>query len=180
MTDEELMQRYRDGDVQAFNDLYARYRGPVYRYVTRLLGVGHDIDAVVQDCWLRVIHHHGSWSPAKPFRAWLFRIAHNRAVDVLRSSRRSPVDASDNISELPDRRHPADQWQFIRDCIERLLRLLAELPAVQRNAFLLKEEAGLSLQDIADVSDVGRETVKSRLRYAVGTLRRGLEGCEHA
>jgi len=174
------MQRYRDGDVQAFNDLYARYRGPVYRYVTRLLGVGHDIDAVVQDCWLRVIHHRDSWSPAKPFRAWLFRIAHNRAVDVLRSSTRSSVDATDNVSELPDPRHAADHWQFIRDCIERLLRLLAELPAVQRNAFLLKEEAGLSLQDIAEVSDVGRETVKSRLRYAVGTLRRGLEGCEHA
>jgi RNA polymerase sigma-70 factor (ECF subfamily) len=180
MTDEELMQRYRDGDAQAFDDLYGRYRGPVYRYVTRLLGAGHDIDGIVQDCWLRVIHRRDSWTPGSPFRAWLFRIAHNRAVDVLRSCARSPVDAAANVSELPDRRHAVEQWQFIRDCIERLLRLLAELPAAQRNAFLLKEEAGLSLQDIAEVSKVGRETVKSRLRYAVGALRRGLEGCEHA
>lgn len=174
------MQRYRDGDVQAFDDLYARYRGPVYRYIARLLGTGHDIDAVVQDCWFRVIHHRDSWSAAKPLRAWLFRIAHNLAVDVLRSSTRSPVDAVDNVSELPDNRRSIDHWQFIRDCVERLLKLLSELPAAQRNAFLLKEEAGLSLQQIAELSDVGRETVKSRLRYAIGSLRRGLEGCEHA
>ena len=174
------MQRYRDGDARAFDDLYARYRGPVYRYVARLLGTGHDVDAVVQDCWLRVIRHRDRWSPEKPLRAWLFRIAHNRAVDVLRSSTRSPVDATAKVTELPDVGHSTDHWHFIRDCIERLLKLLADLPDTQRNAFLLKEEAGLSLQDIADLSDVGRETVKSRLRYAIGTLRRGLEGCEHA
>ncbi|MET0106358.1 MAG: sigma factor-like helix-turn-helix DNA-binding protein [Sedimenticola sp.] len=71
-----------------------------------------------------------------------------------------------------------DAWLIIKDCIERLFHLLGGLSEPQRSAFLLKEEANLSLAEIADVTGVGRETVKSRLRYALRSLRTGLEGCD--
>jgi RNA polymerase sigma-70 factor (ECF subfamily) len=179
MTDEELMDRYRRGDEQAFDALYARYRGPVYRYIVRLLNSQNDPDAAFQDCWLKVVRYRAKWSIDQPLRPWLFRIAHNCAIDTMRASQRSLTDADERIADFPSDQHPAEQWQFIRDCVERLLQLLAEMPALQRDAFLLKEEAGLSLRDIAEVADVGRETIKSRLRYAMNTLRKGLEGCEH-
>ncbi|MBA1330548.1 hypothetical protein QQ73_05020, partial [Candidatus Endoriftia persephone str. Guaymas] len=76
-----------------------------------------------------------------------------------------------------DQRWP-DGWLLIRQCVERLFTLLGGLSETQRSAFLLKEEAGLSLQQIAIVTGTGRETVKSRLRYALRRLRAGLEGCD--
>ena len=71
-----------------------------------------------------------------------------------------------------------DALTLIRDCVERLFQLLEGLTEPQRSAFLLKEEAGLTLAQIAEVTGTGRETVKSRLRYALRRLRAGLEGCD--
>ena len=73
-------------------------------------------------------------------------------------------------SECPE--HQEDR----RQRAEHLLRLLGTLPEAQREAFLLKEEAGLSLEAIAQATGTGRETVKSRLRYALARLRHGLGG----
>ena len=71
-----------------------------------------------------------------------------------------------------------DAMMLIRECVERLFQLLGGLSETQRSAFLLKEEAGLTLEQIAEVTGTGYETVKSRLRYALQRLRTGLEGCD--
>jgi RNA polymerase sigma-70 factor (ECF subfamily) len=178
MTDEELMQAYLAGDAQAFDALYARYRAPVYRYIARLLPAGLDADGVYQECWLKLVRHRRRWSRDAPFRPWLYRIAHNAAVDALRAAGRMPFDAGD--TEVAAAQPSVERLQWLRDCVERLLALVADLPTTQRDAFLLKEEAGLTLDEISAVAAVGRETVKSRLRYALNRLRRGLEGCEDA
>jgi RNA polymerase sigma-70 factor (ECF subfamily) len=178
-TDETLMAAYCSGDSGAFDRLYARHKAPVYRYIGRLLRDTGDPDALFQEVWFRVVHHRNAWSRSRGFKPWLFAIAHNIAIDHLRSAGRQPGEPLDTVPELASRQPDIDRWQIIRDCVERLLGLLSELPEAQRSAFLLKEEAGLSLQEIARVADVGRETIKSRLRYALQTLRRGLEDCEH-
>lgn len=174
------MTAYCDGDPDAFDGLYARHKGPVYRYVRRLAPDLPDPDAVFQEVWLRVIRRRTSWARNQPFRPWLYTLAHNIVIDQVRAARHRRTEPLEAVAELAARQPDVERWQFIRDCIERLLGLLAALPDAQRSAFLLKEEAGLSLQEIAEIADVGRETVKSRLRYAMKTLRRGLEGCEHA
>lgn len=174
------MAAYCDGDSDAFEALYMRHKSPVYRYIRRLVRDAGDPDALFQEVWFRVVRSRDTWSHAQRFKPWLFAIAHNLSIDHLRSTRRQPIEPLDTVAELASHQPDIDRWQFIRDCVERLLGLLSELPEVQRNAFLLKEEAGLSLQEIATVADVGRETVKSRLRYAMKTLRQGLEDCEHA
>lgn len=174
------MAAYCNGDSGAFDALYARHKAPVYRYIRRLLKDAGDPDALFQEVWFRVVHRRNTWSRNRGFKPWLFAIAHNLAIDHLRSSRRQTIEPLDTVTELAAHQPDVDRWQFIRDCIERLLGLLSVLPDAQRNAFLLKEEAGLSLQEIADIAEVGRETIKSRLRYAMRTLRQGLEDCEHA
>lgn len=177
-SDEHLMMRYCEGDSAAFETLYRRHRGSVYRYVQRLGHAGLDVEAVYQDAWLRVIQAREQWRCDQPFKPWLYRIAHNRVVDVLRREGRTETADDDRIAALPASQPDSDVMQLLRDCVQRLMALLGRLPEVQRSAFLLKEEAGLSLAEIGEVTGVERETVKSRLRYALRRLRAGLEGCD--
>ena len=138
-TDEQLMQRYRDGDVTAFDALYRRYRGPVYRYVQRLSHPGADVESLYQDAWLRVIDARDQWRPDRPFRPWLYRIAHNRVMDALRVEGRLPPESDALPEQLPQAGPDPDLLRLLRDCVERLMSLLGGLPEAQRSAFLLKE-----------------------------------------
>jgi RNA polymerase sigma-70 factor, ECF subfamily len=182
-TDEGLMLAYRDGDGAAFEALYARWRGPLYRYFLRQCGHTGQADELYQDVFMRVIGAAAGYEPSARFTTWLFRIAHNRLIDHWRKLGREPVDplASGEDGEdcafdppapandAPERR--AEQKQLGA----ALLAALNELPEVQREAFLLAEEGGLTLEEIATISGVGRETIKSRLRYATAKLRTKLE-----
>lgn len=177
-TDEQLMRRYCAGDGAAFEALYRRHRGPVFRYVQRLAAADMDVESLYQDTWMRVIEARNQWRHDQPFRPWLYRIAHNHVIDVIRREGRMERMDSDTVVTLPGDDRPMDIAQLLRDCVQRLLALLSRLPEAQRSAFLLKEEAGLSLAQIGQVTGVERETVKSRLRYALRRLRAGLEGCD--
>ncbi len=177
-SDESLMQRYRLGETAAFDALYQRYRGPLYRYITRQCSDAGIVDELYQDVWLRVISAREQWKKELTFRPWIYRIAHNRVVDHWRSLRPvAPLEKPDEVISLEVSAWP-DAWVMIRQCVERLYQLLGGLSEPQRSAFLLKEEGGLSLEQIAEVMDTGRETIKSRLRYALKRLRQGLEGCD--
>ena len=129
---------------------------------------------------MRVIGAAAGYEPTAKFSTWLFRIARNRLVDHWRKLGREPVDpleaADDGVFDPPasDVETPhsrAEQQELGR----ALLAALNELPEAQRDAFLLAEEGGLTLEEIAAVAGVGRETIKSRLRYATAKLRGKLE-----
>lgn len=174
VADEELYRRYRSGDLPAFEALYARYRQPLFLFFRR---GGLDVDEaedLFQEVWFAVIRaeerfHGGS------FRAWLYQVARNRRIDRFRRQR---IRAVDELPEdVPDGAPQTERRVDALDCVERLKAGIAALPEAQREVFLLKQEAGLGLQDIADLVRVGRETVKSRLRYAMQRLRQQLEDC---
>jgi len=182
-TDEALMLAYRGGEGAAFEALYARWRGPLYRYFLRQCGHAGQADELFQDVFMRVIGAAASYEPTAKFTTWLFRIAHNRLVDHWRKMGREPVDplpSSDGGDDCefdppaPEGAAPERQAEQ-RELAQALLAALSELPEVQREAFLLAEEGGLTLEEIASISGVGRETIKSRLRYATAKLRHKLE-----
>jgi RNA polymerase sigma-70 factor (ECF subfamily) len=176
-TDEELMTRYRNGNASSFDALYERHRAPLFRYVQRQCGNPSVAEELYQDVWMRVIKAKEQWQLGTRFQPWLYRIAHNRIIDHWRAGRENnPGIDDENLIQL-DGPWP-DAMMLIKECVERLFKLLGGLSEEQRNAFLLKEEAGLSLEQIADVTGAGFETVKSRLRYALKRLRTGLEGCD--
>lgn len=181
LTDEMLMTRYRDGDASAFETLYARHKGALFRYFVRQCTQRAVAEEMFQDVWTSVIRARGRYEPKAKFTTWLYRIAHNRLVDHYRAANPGNpapgVDAgipddppADPIVE-PERRVHAERQ------VARLMALLEELPPEQREAFLLHEEAGLGVDDIAQATGVGREAAKSRLRYAVAKLRKGLGEC---
>lgn len=176
MTDEELFARYRRGDPAAFESLYGRYRQSLYLFLLRSSANRTVADDLYQESWARVISAQASFSEGS-FRAWLFQIARNLWIDHLRRQNLRPVDTELDLAELGDPKPQPEQQTQSEDCGELLKRSIGELPREQQEVFLLKEEGLISLEQIAAILAVGRETVKSRLRYAMTKLRSALEDC---
>ncbi len=174
--DEHLMLGYRDGDGEAFAVLYQRHRGPLYRYLLHGCGNPAIAEELFQEVWTHLIKARGTYRVEASFKTWLYRLAHNRLVDHYRQARMTWVDA-DDLEAMPDPAPTPAQFVADADCVRRLRAALARLPAAQREAFVLHEETGLSLEEIGVCAGVGRETIKSRLRYALKTLRAVLEDC---
>jgi RNA polymerase sigma-70 factor (ECF subfamily) len=180
-SDEDLMLAYAAGDAAAFDALYARHKGGVYRYLLRQCHHAGVVDELFQDVWMNLIRARQGYVPTAKFTTWLYRLAHNRLIDHFRASGVALLVSAD------DDEH-ADQVAAIAgDCRdrpelraenhqlgERLKDAVAALPPAQREAFLLHQESGLSLAEIAELTHVGVETVKSRLRYALNRLRSDL------
>lgn len=183
MPDEDLMQAYAAGDVAAFDALYARHEGALYRFVRRILGsaAAAQADEVFQETWVRIVTARASFSPqGAAWRTWAFTIAHNLAVDRLRVGGREVGlepgdDGSDPLDWLAaslDMSHPSSEDEaFWRAAGQQLLQCLEQLPHAQRAAFLLHHEDGASVEEMARQLGLPFETAKSRLRYALQKLR---------
>jgi RNA polymerase sigma-70 factor (ECF subfamily) len=178
--DAELMLRYRDGDAAAFLALYAEYKGPLYRYLLRHVRSAAAAADLFQEVWSRLVATRARYEPRAKFATFLFHIAHNCAIDFLRRdvNLRSTIPEHDRGSpllepEVPEYQRPDRLAEFVEQQ-SALLAAVAALPQEQREAFLLREETGLSVEEIARVTDVPVETAKSRLRYAIRKLKKSL------
>jgi RNA polymerase sigma-70 factor (ECF subfamily) len=187
MPDEDLMQAYARGDLAAFDELYARHEGALFRFVRRVLGASFaaQADEVFQDTWMRIVAARASFVPqGAAWRTWAFTIAHNLAMDRLRASGREVgleqhEDGSDPLEWLSaslDQHHPSSEDEaFWRAAGRQLLDCLERLPPAQRAAFLLHHEDGASVEELARSLGLPFETAKSRLRYALQKLRGCME-----
>ena len=172
-TDETLMLAWASGDPAAFKILYERHRGPLYRFMLGQLRDRPLAEELYQDVWQRVIAARAGWKPEAAFSTWLYRIAHNRLNDHWRSQRHrppAPIDAELRTAALADPDDP-ERLAGNEELRQHLQRALDELPDEQREAVLLRLLQELSLDEIGRITGVGRETVKSRLRYALDKLR---------
>lgn len=169
--DEQLMLAYRGGDAGAFDTLYRRHRARLYRFVVRSIKSRAVAEELYQEIWMRVIEARRSYAPKARFTTWLYTIAHNRMVDHWRRAGLSLVsleEASDPpASAAADPLRQAEA----RETLARFAAALEGLPPAQREAFLLHEEAGLSVAEIAAATGSNEEAAKSRLRYAVAKLK---------
>ena len=170
--DAELMTAFCQGNASAFEALYKRYRKSLYRYVQGV--AGKDADDAFQETWLRIIRGRQTWQAEKPFAPWLFTIARNtvnerqRKRDVVADWAENTGLTANHTIEPEAVRSAEQQAKWLRGCLE-------SLPPSQRDVFLLKENSGLSLDDISLIVNEEYDTVKSRLRYAVQKLRECLD-----
>ncbi|MDH3691839.1 MAG: sigma-70 family RNA polymerase sigma factor [Gammaproteobacteria bacterium] len=182
VSDEALMLRYGGGDAGAFDVLFKRHKAPLHRYFSRQCGNQAVAEELFQDLWMNVIRNRQRYDARAKFTTYLYTLAHNRLIDHYRSMSSKTAqmfndDASVDPEMVPDEEtQPTDIKADMRQRVSRLLELIEKLPVPQREAFLMQQESGMSLEEIAETTGVNRETVKSRLRYALVALRRGMRG----
>jgi len=171
-TDKELIGRCRQGDNPAFEMLYARYRLQLYSYLNRLVPQrSHVADDLFQQTWINALEHLDHYTDQQKFMSWLFRIAHNLAIDHIRRESRAPmveltessaVDESDPGNALDE--------EVLKQAVETAA---AELPPAQREVLTLRQQ-GVSFKDIAGIQGASINTVLGRMHYAVNRLRKQL------
>jgi RNA polymerase sigma factor (sigma-70 family) len=185
-TDEALMGAYGRGDSRAFETLYARHKAATYRYFLRHAGGDAPTAAELhQDLWLKVIGARERYEERAKFPTWLYTLARHRMVDHWRSRQgvtlasledeTTAAHAEELMSVSRDGSNDPIHESIDAQARGRLVAALADIPKLQRDAFLLHIEGGLSLDEIASLTAVSDETVKSRLRYAYRRLRAALE-----
>ena len=174
------MLLYRDGDAGAFDALYTRHKGGLYRYLARQCRDPALAEELFQDVWMNLIRARAGYAVQAKFTTYLYHLAHNRLIDHYRKHGQAIVasfDAEDGpaLEELPDdRAQPPEAAVDARRQAAELLEQIGGLPPAQREAFLLQQEGGMSVEEIAVATGVSRETAKSRLRYATAKLRQGM------
>jgi RNA polymerase sigma-70 factor, ECF subfamily len=176
--DEELMLRYAAGDAGAFEVLYQKHKGPVYRYMLKLCRNEAIAEELFQEVWMKLIKARANYVASAKFTTYLYKLAHNLFIDHYRKQNvRIVVDQSvdcDDVEYEQARKNDPENETQINQTMDQLHKLLESLPHEQREVFLLREEAGMSVQEIADTIGINHEAAKSRLRYAIAKLRSGL------
>jgi RNA polymerase sigma-70 factor, ECF subfamily len=185
-SDEQLMLAFRGGDVRAFEELVLRHRTPVYQFILRFSGHRARAEDLLQETWLKVVRSAHDYQPRARFTTWVYTIARNLCVDSARKegyrraeSLDAPASAEDGDGPTLGERVPSDGASPERGAHNKRLQPLIEaalraLPPEQREVFLLREYGGVAFKEIALVTGVPENTVKSRMRYALEGLRRKL------
>ncbi|MGF1505657.1 MAG: sigma-70 family RNA polymerase sigma factor [Chloroflexi bacterium] len=168
----DLIERAQTGDRHAFSELVRRYRAAVIRVVYRMCGDSHVAEDAAQEAFIRAWMHLPRYQPRSAFRSWLYRIATNAALDVLR--RQKPTT---DIDELPlcDTTLGPERVMVVEERASLVREAVMALSPASRAALILREYEGMSYQEIADTLEIPIGTVMSRLNYARKQLRILLE-----
>ena len=184
-SDEALMLRYQAGDAGAFDQLYARHRGGLFRFIGRQCRTREHAEELFQEVWMNLIQARERYRVEAQFRTYLFTLAHNKLMDYFRRHGRVELTLFENGGEdgkesALDRLAASRVDEPLvraesRQQSAAILRAIEGLPAPQREAFLMHEEGAMSVEDIAAATGCTFEAAKSRLRYAIAKLREGLK-----
>ena len=172
-TDELLLKQAGDGDQAAFLELYDRYREPIFRFAYRLLGSVEIAEDVTHDCFLSLIRKPENYRPERAsLKTYLYAAARNLALKHFRNQGRET--GMEEVSEEP--REAPSRGPLRRLLDEELATQVREaifsLPPLQREALILFEYEGLSLNEVAEIAGTDAGAVKARLYRAREGLRR--------
>jgi RNA polymerase sigma-70 factor (ECF subfamily) len=162
------------GDRRAFSCLVDAYQTPLYNLCYRVLGNPHDAEEAAQEAFLRAYTRLGSYEPARPFKSWLFAIAHHYCIDRLRRRRLTWLSLDDKPAlDTAAWRSPAptpEETAMRHERDDDIQARLASLPAKDRSAVVMRYWYDLSYEEIAAATATTVSAVKSRLHRARCTL----------
>ncbi len=188
--DDELLNRYLAGDVEAFGVLLTRYERPLYNFVARHV---RELDAaadLTQEAFARVIQNAGEFNRASKFSTWLYTIARNLCIDHsrrMKHRRHASLDAPQGAHEdggapmverVASRELNVESTAMGASLRIRIAVAVDALPLEQREVFLMRNLQQMSFAEIAGVVGAPENTVKSRMRYALERLQEALADCE--
>jgi RNA polymerase sigma-70 factor (ECF subfamily) len=184
-SDEVLMLRYKDGDLNAFEILIEKHQQPLFGFIYKFCNDYHQSQDLVQEVFLRLIKQAKKYEPRAKFTTYLYTLAHNICIDHLRKQKRrrnvslsDPIDAEEGL-RLEDTMKdsgPNPEREFQQKTFEKALQnAVDDLPEEQREVFLLREQMNMPFEDIARVVGCLPSTAKSRMRYALQSIREKLE-----
>jgi RNA polymerase sigma-70 factor, ECF subfamily len=183
--DEVLMLRYKEGDLEAFEILLERYQQPLFTFVLRFCNDYHQAEDLVQEVFLRLIKSAKSYEPKAKFSTYIYTFAHNICIDHFRRGKKrkttslsQPIDVEQEltIEDTVKDEHANPEKDYRQKTLEKALQeAVSELPEEQREVFLLREQMNLPFEEIARVVGCLPSTAKSRMRYALQSIRTKLE-----
>ena len=184
LSNEELIAEFNQGRLEAFELLVNRFERPLFFYTLRRIQNDEAARDVVQETFLKLTQHAHRYDPNSPLSAWLYTIARNKCIDYLRKRRHREVSIDQSIGAdedvnlhyfLQDDGPDGVELAEAREIALRIDTALQEINSDQREIFLLREVHGLKFVEIADLLSISENTVKSRMRYALESLRKHLD-----
>lgn len=183
LTDEALMVQYASGENRAFGHLMDRYERRVFIFIKRYVSDEHIAAELLQETFIRVIGAADRYRPTAKFSTWILRIARNLCTDHARKNARKKAvsialnkPGNDHISRMPSKEEGPDRILMNREIRVEIETALQDLPQKQREVFEMRQRLDLSFREIATIVDASENTVKSRMRYALESLRIALSG----
>jgi RNA polymerase sigma-70 factor (ECF subfamily) len=174
-TETNLIEMARHGDRNAFGELVRRHYQGVIRVVTRMCGDTGLAEDAAQEAFMRAWLNLPSYQPRGCLRNWLFRIAINAALDILRRRPEETLE-DEEVLQVTDRASEPETAVIEKEQATLIQQAIKSLPEASRSVLILREYGGLNYQEIASVLDVPIGTVMSRLNYARNRMREILKG----
>lgn len=185
--DEQLLERFRQGEARAFEELMRRYRTPLYNFIYRSVRNPATSEEILQDAWMRILQGLADFQRAAKFTTWAYTVARNLCIDHARKAalRRHPSldqpsrrdgeeDGPTLLDAMADPRGAVDRKAIGNELQQRLAAAIEALPPDQREVFLMREHSNLPFKEIAEIVGAPENTVKSRMRYALERLQEAL------
>lgn len=183
LTDEALMLQYASGENQAFDHLMDRYERRIFIFIKRYVNDDQIAAELLQETFIRIIGAADRYRPTAKFSTWILRIARNLCTDHARKNAREKAVSvapnkqdNDPISRIQSKEESADRALMNREIRVKIESALQDLPLKQREVFEMRQRLDLSFREIANIVDASENTVKSRMRYALESLRMALSG----
>ncbi len=181
-TDEQLMSRFREGEMPALEGIFSRYKKPVFNFALRFLANRAEAEDVASDVFLAVVSGRYKYSPDAKFSTWLFAVTRNACISRIRSTKKffslwfKTEEGDDEQIELAHNTLPGPDSTLLKEEQSAFLeKALARLPIGQREAILLKEFQGMRYEEIAQVLNCSLSNVKILIFRGRENLRRELK-----
>ncbi len=174
LSDEELFQKFMDGDENGFDKLVKRYEGPLFTVAMRMVGQREKARDIFQETFMRVLKHKDNFDPDGKFSTWIYAIAANLCRDHLRSRARSPIQGGGTFLEPVSNSTP-ERESYLAEVRRAVDEAISGLPPDQREVFVMREYGGMSFKEIAEATGQKLNTVLGRMHLAVKKMRVSLE-----
>ncbi|MEZ4296566.1 MAG: RNA polymerase sigma factor [Polyangiaceae bacterium] len=191
VTDEVLMMRFQGGDRASFAALVRKHKTPFYNFIVRQIRTPQVAEDLVQDVFVKIVQNAADFKHEARFTTWAYAIARNLCIDHLRKmshrkhpSLDQPSRADDDGPTLGERTADLSPGAHVEraaiggEMQTRIVHAVEQLPEEQREVFLLREVGHVPFKDIAEMTGVSENTVKSRMRYALERLQNALSEYE--